>query len=113
MYFFKGWMANYLLIIYYYCYYFKGWMEGRDDKKHKTDVHHRSLNGEGMFNWRMVFPFKYMVEEKVMVVEKKVSFFFLVYQFYYNGGIYFCNYLVNLGTFLELRHYQAVFATNA
>lgn len=22
----------------------------------KTDVHYRSENGEGMFNWRMVFP---------------------------------------------------------
>ncbi|XP_047127416.1 myoferlin isoform X1 [Hydra vulgaris] len=57
--------------------YVKGWMEGYDNHKHKTDVHHRSLNGEGMFNWRMCFPFKYMIEEKVMVVEKKEHFWSL------------------------------------
>ena len=30
-----------------------------------------------MFNWRMCFPFKYMPEEKVMVVEKKEHFWSL------------------------------------
>ena len=49
-------------------------MEGQDDKKEKTDVHYRSMDGQGMFNWRMVFPFQYMPEERVMVVEKKVTF---------------------------------------
>lgn len=34
---------------------------------------YRSLNGEGNFNWRFVFPFEYMVAEKTMVVKKKVS----------------------------------------
>lgn len=34
---------------------------------------HRSLNGEGNFNWRMLFPFDYLEAEKVMVVKKKVS----------------------------------------
>ena len=52
-------------------------MEGGEDDKEKTDVHHRSMDGEGMFNWRMVFPFKYMPEEKVMVVEKKEHFWSL------------------------------------
>jgi len=57
--------------------YLKGWMEGNEDEKQKTDVHYRSMDGEGMFNWRMVFPFKYMPEEKVMVVEKKEHFWSL------------------------------------
>lgn len=48
-------------------------MEGSEDDKVKTDVHYRCMDGEGMFNWRMCFPFKYMPEEKVMVVEKKVK----------------------------------------
>ena len=50
-------------------------MEGQDDDKHKTDVHYRSMDGEGMFNWRWILPFKYMPEERVMVVEKKVGCF--------------------------------------
>ncbi|XP_057307144.1 myoferlin-like [Hydractinia symbiolongicarpus] len=57
--------------------YVKGWMEGGEDDKEKTDVHYRSMDGEGMFNWRMCFPFKYMPEEKVMVVEKKEHFWSL------------------------------------
>lgn len=52
-------------------------MEGNEDDKEKTDVHYRSMDGEGMFNWRMCFPFKYMPEEKVMVVEKKEHFWSL------------------------------------
>ena len=32
----------------------------------------RSLNGEGMFNWRMLFPFEYMDAEKLLVVKQKV-----------------------------------------
>ena len=31
--------------------YVKGWLKGQD-KKQRTDVHYRSLNGEGNFNWR-------------------------------------------------------------
>jgi hypothetical protein len=33
----------------------------------------RSLDGEGNFNWRFVFPFDYMVAEQTMVVKKKVE----------------------------------------
>ena len=36
------------------------------------------MEGEGLFNWRMVFPFKYIPEEKVMIVEKKVYLYCLV-----------------------------------
>ena len=31
-----------------------GYIEGKEPQK--TDIHWRSENGEGMFNWRMVFP---------------------------------------------------------
>ena len=51
--------------------YVKSWMEGIDDVQ-KTDIHYRSLNGEGNFNWRKVFPFMYMPAEKVMIVKEKV-----------------------------------------
>ena len=33
----------------------------------------RSLDGEGNFNWRFVFPFMYLAAEKIMVVRKKVT----------------------------------------
>ena len=52
------------------------WLKGQD-KKQKTDVHYRSLNGEGNFNWRYVFPFKYLPAEEVMVIKKKEHFFSL------------------------------------
>ena len=51
--------------------YVKGWIEGIDESQ-KTDTHYRSMNGEGNFNWRLVFPFSYMPAEKIMVVRKKV-----------------------------------------
>lgn len=46
---------------------------GTDDIQ-KTDVHYRSLNGDGMFNWRMVFPFAYIEAYGKVVVEKKAHF---------------------------------------
>ncbi|XP_073239418.1 myoferlin-like [Porites lutea] len=53
--------------------YVKGWMSGID-KQEKTDVHYRSLDGTGNFNWRFVFPFLYIPAEKIMVVRKKAHF---------------------------------------
>eukprot|EP01099_Mayorella_cantabrigiensis_P007492 TRINITY_DN665_c0_g2_i1.p1 TRINITY_DN665_c0_g2~~TRINITY_DN665_c0_g2_i1.p1 ORF type:complete len:416 (-),score=107.59 TRINITY_DN665_c0_g2_i1:276-1523(-) len=53
----------------------KGWMVGLEHKKQKTDVHYRSLSGEGNFNWRLLFPFDYLPAEKKNVVRKKTSFF--------------------------------------
>ena len=52
------------------------WFQGQDDTQ-KTDVHYRSLDGEGNFNWRLVYPFEYLPQEKVMVVKKKEHFFSL------------------------------------
>lgn len=56
--------------------YVTGWMSGVDDKQ-ETDVHYRSLDGEGNFNWRFVFPFDYLPAEQTMVVKKKEHFWSL------------------------------------
>ncbi|KAJ8025764.1 Dysferlin [Holothuria leucospilota] len=56
--------------------YVKGWIQGIDEKQ-RTDVHYRSLNGEGNFNWRFVFPFDYIPPEQVVVVKKKEHFWSL------------------------------------
>lgn len=49
------------------------WMPGNEENKQKTDVHYRSLDGEGNFNWRFVFPFDYLPAEQLCLVSKKVS----------------------------------------
>jgi hypothetical protein len=57
-------------------FYYKkiGFFRGMENKRQKTDVHYRSLNGEGMFNWRLKFPFQYLPTEDKIVVQKKKSF---------------------------------------
>uniref|UniRef100_A0A8C8RVZ6 Myoferlin n=1 Tax=Pelusios castaneus TaxID=367368 RepID=A0A8C8RVZ6_9SAUR len=57
--------------------YVKGWMPGNEENKQKTDVHYRSLDGEGNFNWRFVFPFEYLPAEQLCVVSKKEHFWSL------------------------------------
>ncbi|XP_041065098.1 myoferlin isoform X2 [Carcharodon carcharias] len=57
--------------------YVKGWMAGLEDEKQKTDVHYRSLGGEGNFNWRLIFPFDYLPAEQLCVVSKKENFWSL------------------------------------
>ena len=52
--------------------YVKGWISGIDEKQ-ETDVHYRSLDGDGNFNWRFVFPFEYVPAEETLVVRKKVN----------------------------------------
>lgn len=49
------------------------WMVGFEEHKQKTDVHYRSLGGEGNFNWRFIFPFDYLPAEQVCTVSKKVG----------------------------------------
>lgn len=44
-----------------------------EEQKQKTDVHYRSLDGDGNFNWRFVFEFEYLPAEQLCVVSKKVS----------------------------------------
>ncbi|XP_069048827.1 dysferlin isoform X4 [Lepisosteus oculatus] len=57
--------------------YVKGWLLGHEENKQKTDVHYRSLGGEGNFNWRLVFPFHYLPAEQVCTVNKKEHFWSL------------------------------------
>ncbi|OXB67404.1 hypothetical protein ASZ78_010962 [Callipepla squamata] len=57
--------------------YVKGWMPGNEENKQKTDVHYRSLDGEGNFNWRFVFPFDYLPAEQLCIVSKKEHFWSL------------------------------------
>ncbi|XP_028629303.1 myoferlin isoform X2 [Grammomys surdaster] len=54
--------------------YVKGWISGSEENKQKTDVHYRSLDGEGNFNWRFVFPFEYLPAEQLCIVAKKEHF---------------------------------------
>ncbi|KAK5850635.1 hypothetical protein PBY51_001496 [Eleginops maclovinus] len=57
--------------------YVKGWMPGMEDDKQKTDVHYRSLDGDGNFNWRFVFEFEYLPAEQLCLVSKKERFWSL------------------------------------
>ncbi|XP_050432533.1 otoferlin-like isoform X3 [Adelges cooleyi] len=54
--------------------YVKGWLKGPEDCQ-STDIHYRSLTGEGNFNWRFLFPFDYLVAEEKIVISKKESLF--------------------------------------
>ena len=47
------------------------WLQGQNETQ-KTDVHYRSMDGEGNFNWRFVFPFEYKPTEQKMTIRKKV-----------------------------------------
>ncbi|XP_072229894.1 myoferlin-like isoform X2 [Leuresthes tenuis] len=57
--------------------YVKGWMPGMEEDKQKTDVHYRSLDGDGNFNWRYVFGFDYLPAEQLCLVSKKEHFWSL------------------------------------
>ncbi len=47
-------------------------MPGMEEDKQKTDVHFRSLDGDGNFNWRFVFGFDYLPAEQLCMVSRKV-----------------------------------------
>ncbi|XP_075429238.1 dysferlin isoform X4 [Ascaphus truei] len=57
--------------------YVKSWLIGHEDSKQKTDVHYRSMGGEGNFNWRFVFPLDYLPAEQVCSVSRKDHFWSL------------------------------------
>ncbi|KAK9499376.1 hypothetical protein O3M35_002424 [Rhynocoris fuscipes] len=46
--------------------YIKSWMQGKQDMQ-KTDVHYNALKGEGLFNWRFIFNFAHVREEKMVI----------------------------------------------
>ncbi|XP_055841993.1 otoferlin [Episyrphus balteatus] len=50
--------------------YIKAWCEDSEASQ-STDVHYRSLTGEGNFNWRMIFPIKYSTVEDMMIIKRK------------------------------------------
>ena len=56
--------------------YIKGWI---DDPKssQSTDIHYRSVTGEGNFNWRFVFRFDFLPAEGVIIIRRKDNFFSL------------------------------------
>ncbi|ESO89647.1 hypothetical protein LOTGIDRAFT_125029, partial [Lottia gigantea] len=54
--------------------YVKGWIKGPEDMQ-STDIHYRSLTGEGNFNWRFLFPFDYLVAEEKIVISRKETLF--------------------------------------
>ncbi|XP_076016465.1 myoferlin isoform X1 [Genypterus blacodes] len=54
--------------------YVKGWMPGMEENKQKTDVHYRSLDGDGNFNWRFIFGFDYLPAEQLCLVSRKEHF---------------------------------------
>uniref|UniRef100_A0A673HSV8 Myoferlin-like n=1 Tax=Sinocyclocheilus rhinocerous TaxID=307959 RepID=A0A673HSV8_9TELE len=54
--------------------YVKGWMPGMEEDKQKSDVHFRSLDGDGNFNWRFVFGFDYLPAEQLCMVSRKEHF---------------------------------------
>ncbi|XP_014647127.1 PREDICTED: fer-1-like protein 5 [Ceratotherium simum simum] len=51
--------------------YVKGWLFGLEKDMQKTDVHYRSLTGEGNFNWRFIFTLDYLMAEHVCVLSQK------------------------------------------
>ncbi|CAF3351971.1 unnamed protein product [Rotaria sp. Silwood1] len=55
--------------------YVKAWVLGEKDDGQQTDIHYRSLTGEGNFNWRFIFDFNYIDIEEKIVHEKKESVF--------------------------------------
>ncbi len=54
--------------------YVKGFLLDQMSNSKRTDVHYRSLNGEGNFNWRFIFNLEYLPAEKRMVFTHKQKF---------------------------------------
>ncbi|KAG4068663.1 hypothetical protein HA402_002354 [Bradysia odoriphaga] len=54
--------------------YVKGWLKGPQDIQ-ATDIHYRSLTGEGNFNWRFIYPFDYLAAEERIVLSRRESLF--------------------------------------
>ncbi|XP_009078939.1 PREDICTED: myoferlin-like, partial [Acanthisitta chloris] len=51
--------------------YISGWLDGLQEQRQQTDIHYRSLDGNGAFNWRFVFPFEYLAAERLCVISRK------------------------------------------
>ncbi|XP_061204265.1 fer-1-like protein 5 [Neopsephotus bourkii] len=57
--------------------YITGWLAGLEEQRQSTDVHYRSLDGSGAFNWRFVFPFEYLAAEQRCVLPGRKHFWSL------------------------------------
>ncbi|XP_076214866.1 fer-1-like protein 5 [Aptenodytes patagonicus] len=57
--------------------YVTGWLDGLEEQRQRTDVHYRSLRGDGGFNWRFVFSFEYLAAEQLCVLPRKEHFWSL------------------------------------
>ncbi|XP_062488740.1 myoferlin-like [Pezoporus occidentalis] len=57
--------------------YITGWLAGLEEQRQSTDVHYRSLDGAGAFNWRFVFPFEYLAAEQRCVLPARKHFWSL------------------------------------
>ncbi|CAF3934843.1 unnamed protein product [Rotaria magnacalcarata] len=55
--------------------YVKAWIVGENVDAEQTDIHYRSLSGEGNFNWRFIFDFQFLDIEEKIVFEAKDSVF--------------------------------------
>lgn len=55
--------------------FIKAWMKGIEQEWQKTDVHHRCLHGEANFNYRLIFAFKFLQGEDVLVHQEKRLFY--------------------------------------
>ncbi|XP_066062171.1 fer-1-like protein 5 [Chamaea fasciata] len=51
--------------------YVSGWLDGLPEQRQQTDIHYRSLDGNGAFNWRFVFPFEFLAAEKLCAIRRK------------------------------------------
>lgn len=61
--------GEYLRKLFFLCVF--SYLEGMKNNQQQTDVHTSSLTGEGNFNWRFIFPFKYhKAEDKVVIIKK-------------------------------------------
>ncbi|NWR05260.1 MYOF protein, partial [Paradoxornis webbianus] len=51
--------------------YVSGWLDGLPEQRQQTDIHYRSQDGNGAFNWRFVFPFEFLAAEKLCAIRRK------------------------------------------
>ncbi|XP_075300808.1 fer-1-like protein 5 [Opisthocomus hoazin] len=57
--------------------YVTGWLDGLEEQRQRTDIHYRSLQGDGAFNWRFVFSFEYLAAERLCILPRKEHFWSL------------------------------------
>lgn len=47
------------------------WLDGLEEQRQRTDIHYRSLQGDGAFNWRFVFSFQCLAAEELCILPHK------------------------------------------